>query len=304
MNDLLGPMRAFVRVVEAGSFTAVAVEQNTTQPTISRQIAALEEHLGARLLARTTRALTLTDDGRTFYDHAIRALEAVAEAEGVVGRRRGRPSGLLRLATPVVFGRLHIVPRLPAFLARYPDVSVDLIMSDSFADLVEQGIDVAIRVGEVTDPGLIAKRIGLVRRITVAAPSYLKRHRAPKTPTDLTDHDCIVYTRLATGNRWTFEGPAGPVTVEVSGRFRADNSEAVREGVVGGLGIAVIPAFAFRDEIESGTVRVVLKAFEPRRLPMQAVYPSRRLVPLKVRALVKHLEDEFALDPRLSMHSV
>jgi len=304
MNDLLGPMRAFVRVVEAGSFTAVAVEQNTTQPTISRQIAALEEHLGARLLARTTRALTLTDDGRTFYDHAVRALEAVAEAEGVVGRRRGRPSGLLRLATPVVFGRLHIVPRLPAFLARYPDVSVDLIMSDSFADLVEQGIDVAIRVGEVTDPGLIAKRIGLVRRITVAAPSYLKRHRAPKTPADLTDHDCIVYTRLATGNRWTFEGPAGPVTVEVSGRFRADNSEAVREGVVGGLGIAVIPAFAFRDEIESGTVRVVLKAFEPRRLPMQAVYPSRRLVPLKVRALVKHLEDEFALDPRLSMHSV
>jgi DNA-binding transcriptional LysR family regulator len=297
-------MRAFVRVVEAGSFTAVAVEQNTTQPTISRQIAALEEHLGARLLARTTRALTLTDDGRTFYDHAVRALEAVAEAEGVVGRRRGRPSGLLRLATPVVFGRLHIVPRLPAFLARYPDVSVDLIMSDSFADLVEQGIDVAIRVGEVTDPGLIAKRIGLVRRITVAAPSYLKRHRAPKTPADLTDHDCIVYTRLATGNRWTFEGPAGPVTVEVSGRFRADNSEAVREGVVGGLGIAVIPAFAFRDEIESGTVRVVLKAFEPRRLPMQAVYPSRRLVPLKVRALVKHLEDEFALDPRLSMHSV
>ena len=304
MNDLLGPMRAFVRVVEAGSFTAVAVEQNTTQPTISRQIAALEEHLGARLLARTTRALTLTDDGRTFYDHAVRALEAVAEAEGVVGRRRGRPSGLLRLATPVVFGRPHIVPRLPAFLARYPDVSVDLIMSDSFADLVEQGIDVAIRVGEVTDTGLIAKRIGLVRRITVAAPSYLKRHRAPKTPADLTDHDCIVYTRLATGNRWTFEGPAGPVTVEVSGRFRADNSEAVREGVVGGLGIAVIPAFAFRDEIESGTVRVVLKAFEPRRLPMQAVYPSRRLVPLKVRALVKHLEDEFALDPRLSMHSV
>jgi DNA-binding transcriptional LysR family regulator len=135
--DLLSPMKTFVRVVEAGSFTAVAAEQNTTQPTISRQIAALEEHLGARLLTRTTRALTITDDGRAFYDHALRVLEAVAEAEGAVGRRRGKPSGLLRLATPVVFGRLHIVPRLPVFLARHPDLSIDLAMSDTFTDLVE-----------------------------------------------------------------------------------------------------------------------------------------------------------------------
>lgn len=302
--DLLSPMRTFVRVVEAGSFTAVANEQSTSQPTISRQIAALEDHLGARLLTRTTRALTLTDDGRAFYEHALRALEAVAEAEGVVGRRRGKPSGLLRLATPVVFGRLHIVPRLPAFLARFPDVSVEVVMSDSFADLVEQGIDVAIRVGEVTDPGLIARRIGIVRRVTVATPAYLERRRAPRTPADLADHDCIVYTRLVTGNRWTFESPTGPLTVEVSGRFKADNSEAVREGVLGGLGIAVIPAFAFRDEIETGAVRVLLKGFEPRQLPMHAVYPSRRLVPLKVRAIIEYLADELSLDPRLSMHEI
>ena len=302
--DLLSPMRTFVRVVEAGSFTAVANEQNTTQPTISRQIAALEDHLGARLLTRTTRALTLTDDGRAFYEHALRALEAVAEAEGVVGRRRGNPSGLLRLATPVVFGRLHIVPRLPAFLARFPDVSVEVVMSDGFADLVEQGIDVAIRVGEVTDPGLIARRIGTARRVTVAAPAYLERHSAPEAPADLVDHDCIVYTRLVTGNRWTFESPTGPLTVEVSGRFKADNSEAVREGVLGGLGIAVIPAFAFRDEIETRAVRVLLKGYEPRQLPMHAVYPSRRLVPLKVRAIIEYLADELSLDPSLSMHAI
>lgn len=302
MQDLLSPMRTFVRVVEAGSFTAVATEQNTTQPTISRQIASLEEHLGARLLTRTTRALTLTDDGRAFYEHALRALEAVSEAEGIVGRRRGKPSGLLRLATPVVFGRLHIVPRLPAFLARFPDVSVEILMSDSFAGLVEQGIDVAIRVGEVTDPGLIAKRIGIVRRVTVAAPAYLKRHRTPETPADLADHDCIVYTRLATGNRWTFESPTGPITVEVTGRFKADNSEAVREGVLGGLGVAVIPAFAFRDESETGAVRVLLKDYEPRQLPMHAVYASRRFVPLRVRAIIDHLAHEFSLDPRLSEH--
>ena len=301
--DLLGPMRIFVRVVESGSFTSVAAEQNTTQPTISRQVAALEEHLGARLLTRTTRAVSLTDDGRSFYEHAVRVLEAVVEAEGVVGRRRGKPSGLLRLATPVVFGRLHIVPRLAAFLDRYPDVSVEIVMSDSFADLVEQGIDLAIRVGEVTDPGLIARRIGTVRRITVASPSYLRKNRLPKSPTELRDHDCIVYTRLATGNRWAFDSPAGPVVVEVSGRFKADNSEAVRDGVLAGLGIAVIPAFAFRDEIESGAVRVLLKEHEPKRLPINAVYASRRLVPMKIRAMVDFLTHEFSLDPRLTMHT-
>ncbi|MET0219777.1 MAG: LysR family transcriptional regulator [Tardiphaga sp.] len=299
--DLLAPMRTFVRVVEAGSFTAVAVEQNTTQPTISRQVALLEDHLRTRLLTRTTRALTLTDDGRVFYEHALRALEAVSEAEGAVGRRQ-KPSGLLRLGTPVVFGRLHVVPRLPAFLNRYPDVGIDLTMSDSFTDLVEQGIDVAIRVGEVTDPGLIAKRIGQVKRVTVASPAYLKRHRPPNVPADLADHECIVYTRLATGNRWVFAGTEGPLTVEVKGRYRADNSEAVREGVLGGLGIAVIPAFAFSRELETGAVKVLLRDFEPRPLPMNAVYPSRRFVPLKVRAIIDHLAHEFSLDPMLSAH--
>ena len=298
--DLLGPMRTFVRVVEAGSFTAVATEQQTTQPTISRQIAALEEHLGSRLLTRTTRSLTLTDDGRAFYERAKLALESVAEAENAVGRRRTKPAGMLRLATPVVFGRLHVVPRLSAFLARYPDVAVDLVMSDTFTDLVEQGIDVAIRVGEITDPGLIARRIGIVRRVTVASPAYLKKHKAPRAPSDLVDHDCIVYTRLATGNCWQFEGKEGPVTVEVHGRYRADNSEAVREGVLAGLGIAVIPAFAFGNEIAERRVNVLLADHEPRRLPMHAVYPSRRFVPLKVRALIDFLAHEFEIDPALS----
>ncbi len=302
--DLLGPMKTFVRVVEAGSFTAVAAEMNTTQPTISRQIALLEEHLGTRLLTRTTRALTQTDDGRSFYEHAIRALEAIAEAEDSVGRRQGKPTGLLRLATPVVFGRLHIVPRLPAFLTRFPDVAIELVMSDTFTDLVEHGIDVAIRVGEVTDPGLIAKRIGIVRRITVASPAYLKTRGTPQTPGDLTAHECIVYTRLVTGNRWLFDGSDGVIAVDVKGRFRADNSEAVRQGVLDGLGIAVIPAFAFADDIESGKVKVLLRKYEPKQLPMNAVYPSRRFVPLKVRAIIDHLAHEFALDPRLSAHNV
>lgn len=302
--DILGPMQTFVRVVEAGSFTAVAAQLNTTQPTISRQVAALEGHLGARLLTRTTRQLTLTDDGRAFYEHALRALEALGEAENAVGRRRNSPSGLLRIATPVVFGRLHIVPRLPVFVARFPEVSIDLAMSDTFTDLAEQGIDLAIRVGEVTDPGLIAKRIGIVRRITVASPAYLKAHGTPRKPDDLAGHHCIVYTRLVTGNRWVFESDTGPLTVEVKGQYRADNSEAVREGILAGLGIAVIPAFAFSDEIASGRVKVLLKQHEPKQLPMNAVYPSRQFVPLRVRAMIDYLAHEFALDPRLTAHAL
>lgn len=298
--DLLGPMRTFVRVVEAGSFTSVAAEQNTTQPTISRQVAALEEHLGARLLTRTTRALTLTDDGRAFYEHALRALEAVGEAENAVGRRQAKPTGTLRLAVPVVLGRRHIVPRLARFLARYPEVSIDLAMSDGFVDLVEQGIDLAIRVGEITDQSLVARKIGMVRRLTVASPAYLKAKGTPRTPDDLKRHDCIVYTRLATGNRWHFESNTGPLAVTVSGRYRVDNSEAVREGVLAGLGVAVIPAFAFSDEIERGEVKVLLKAYEPKLLPLNAVYASRRYVPLRVRAMIDFLAHELEIDPVLS----
>lgn len=302
--DILGLMTTFVRVVEAGSFTAVASELNTSQPTISRQVASLEDHLGTRLLTRTTRALTLTDDGRVFYESARLAIEAVAEAENAAGRRRTKPSGLLRIATPVVFGRLHIVPRLAPFLARFPDVAVDITMSDTFTDLIEQGIDLAIRVGEISDPGLIAKRIGVVRRVTVATPGYLATCKPPRTPHDLVEHECIVYTRLATGNSWKFDSPEGPLSVDVKGRFRADNSEAVREGVLSGLGIAVIPEFAFSNEIAGGQVQVLLKAFEPKRLPMHAVYASRRFVPLKVRAMIDHLAHELALDPALSAHGV
>lgn len=298
--DLLAPMRTFVRVVEAGSFTAVATELNTTQPTISRQVAALEAHLGSRLLARTTRALTLTDDGRSFYEHALRVLEAVGEAESAVGRRRTKASGLLRISTPVVFGRLHVVPRLARFLARHPDVTLDLVMNDGFTDLVEQGIDLALRVGEITDPSLVARRIGVVRRLTVASPAYLRRRGTPRTPAGLAKHCCIVYTRLATRNRWFFESPKGPISVEVNGRYRADNSEAVREGVLSGLGIAVIPAFAFTREVEDGAVKVLLKDYEPKPLPMHAVYPSRRYVPLKVRAMINFLTRELQLDPMLS----
>jgi DNA-binding transcriptional LysR family regulator len=292
--DLLSGMHLFARVVETGGFTAVARESGASQPTISRTIAALEAHLGVRLLNRSSRAVTLTDDGRHFYERARGALEAVAEAESSVGHRRGEPSGLLRLGTPVAFGRMHVAPRIPAFLERHPQAAVELAMNDAFVDLVGEGLDLAIRVGDLVDPSLVARRIGIARRVTVAAAAYLDRYGVPSTPADLARHDCVIYTRLATGHRWHFESRDGPVQVDVHGRFRADNSEAVREAVIGGAGIAVMPVWLFQDEIERGLVRIVLERFEPTRLPIHAVYPSRRLLAAKVRAMMDFIAAEFA----------
>ncbi|MDB5631634.1 MAG: putative transcriptional regulatory protein LysR family [Tardiphaga sp.] len=300
MIDTVALFHAFVRVVEAGSFTRVAEEQNSSQPTVSRQIAALEEHLGTRLFTRTTRKLTLTDDGRGFYERAKLALEAVSEAEDAVGRRRARPSGALRLAVPVVFGRLRVMPHLKGFLARYPEVSIDLVMNDGYSDLVEEGIDLAIRSGDITDTLLIAKKIGVTRRVLVAAPSYLRGKAIPTHPGDLAGHDCIPYTRVAAGVTWRFEGPDGPVSVEAKGPVRTQNSEGIREAVMSGLGIGFVPVWHFTDEIQTGRVVVLLESFEPKPVPIHAVYPSRRFVPQKTRAMIDYLEQQFAMDPKLN----
>ena len=302
MTDTLALFRAFVRVVEAGSFTRVAQEQNSSQPTVSRQVAALEEHLGTRLFIRTTRKLTLTDDGRGFYERAKLAIEAVSEAEDAVGRRRSRPSGALRLAMPVVFGRLRVIPHLKEFLTRYPEVSIDLVMNDANADLVEEGIDLAIRSGEIADNSLIARKIGVTRRVVVAAPSYLRGKALPKHPADLAAHDCLTFTGIPAGVRWQFESPEGPVSVEVKGRVRTRNSEGIREALLSGLGIGYAPIWHFSDEIETGRLVILLHGYEPKPEPIHAAYPSRRFVPQKTRVMIDFLEQRFAIDPKVNPH--
>jgi DNA-binding transcriptional LysR family regulator len=302
--DLLHAMRTFVRVVEAGSFSAVAAEHHSSQPTVSRHVAALEAHLGCRLFQRTTRALTLTDDGRVYYGHAVRSLEALAEAESVVGKQRSKPGGRLRLGCAVVFGRLHLIPRLPAFMALYPAVEVDLVMNDGFSDLIEDGLDLAIRVGELTDPHLVARKIGLTRRVLVATPTYLERAGVPQSPDDLRHHSCIVYSRLAAGRNWDFLGAEGPLTVAIQGRYQVNNTEGVRAAILQGLGIGYVPVWHFVDgEIESGRLVPLLQDWQPPAQPIHAVYPSRRYLAPKVRAMVDYLAQALALDPLLRERS-
>ena len=178
--DIVAALQVFVRVAEAGGFTPVARETRTSQPTVSRLVAALEDHLGARLFHRSTRAVSLTDDGKQFYELARHVLEAVAEAENAIGKRRTRAFGRLRLSIPVAFGRLHVAPRMPRFLELNPEVQVELVMSDNFVDLIGEGLDLAVRIGDIADPALIARRIGTTRRVTVASRRYLDRRGEPR----------------------------------------------------------------------------------------------------------------------------
>lgn len=299
-TGLLEHIRTFVRAVETGSFTAVAAEQGQSQPTVSRQISALEDHLGVRLMQRTTRVLTLTDEGRSYYAHARGLLDAVEEAALAV-RPDAAVRGTLRIAAPLAFARLHLMPRMARFLDDHPDLRTDWVLGDRPVDLVEEGVDLAIRIGRVTDQGLIARKIGLMRRVTVARPDYFARAGRPLHPSDLTLHDCIVYTGLATVDEWHFTDPDGaPIVVKVSGRVRVSASEGMRSALLEGLGLAVCPTWLFTDEIETGVLERVLNRYEPDPLPIQAVYPSRRLVPPRVRAFVDYLVEEFRVDPRLA----
>lgn len=300
--DLLAALRAFVRVAEAGSFSAVAREMGATQPAVSRQVAALEEHLGARLFQRTTRSLALTEDGRDLLGHARRVLDAVEDAEGAVGRRRAAPGGLVRLAAPASFGRLYVAPKVRRLLERYPEMQVELHMSDAVSDMVAEGMDLAIRAGAVPETSLVARRIGSSARQVFASADYLARHGEPGHPSDLARHACLVFLQGGTPNEWRFEGPGGPVAVPVAGRFRTDSSEAMREAVLSGIGLALTAAWVFADELDRGAVRAVLPGFRAARVPIHAVYPSRRNLAARTRAVLDFFVDEFRLDPAISSY--
>jgi DNA-binding transcriptional LysR family regulator len=300
--DLLAAFRVFQRVAESGSFSAVAREMGTTQPAVSRQVAALEEQLGARLIQRTTRRLTLTEDGRDLLSHVHRVLDAVDESLGAVGRRRGAPGGLVRLGASVTFGRLHIAPRMGRLLARYPELTLDLSLSDARQDMIEEGLDVVIRAGQITDASLVARRVGSVSMLIVASDGYLRKRGEPASPADLAAHDCIVFDRWPTPREWQFEGGDGPTSVRVNGPFSTNSLEAVREAVLADMGIAILPAYVLPDVLKGGAVRSILKRWQPPRIALHAVYPSRRHLAARTRAVIDFLIDEFRLDPVISSY--
>ena len=298
--DRLDAMRLFLRVVETGSFSAVAREANVGQPAVSKQIAALEEHLRAQLLHRTSRNLSLTEAGQIYYEATVRLLGDLDDAEQAVGRGQTQPSGLLRVALSAGFGRLVVVPLLPTFHTRYPEIVADLIVSDRYVDLVEDGIDVAIRLGELDDSSVIARRIGVSPRVTVATPAYLERTGAPATPYDLDRHACIAFTFQRRPRDWVFAGPEGPVRHSPKGPVRANDAENIRAAVLAGLGLAQTPHWLFDAELSSGEVCEVLADYPAERPPIHAVFPAGRKPASRVRVFIDHIAEAFARNPCLS----
>ena len=299
MTDTISLFRSFVRVVEAGSFTRVAREQNSSQPTVSRQVAALEEHLGARLFARTTRKLTLTDDGRDFYERARQATEAVSEAENTVGPAAGASLRRAAAGHPRRFGRLRVIPHLKEFLSRYPDVTIDLVMDDAKADLVEEGIDLAIRSGEVKDTTLIARKIGATRRVVAAAPSYLRGRTLPTHPHDLAGHDCITYRN---NRRRGLAFCRSRRTRQCRSQGTGSHTKFGRypRGRIVGPRHRLCPDLAFHRRTRYRAPHRAAERYEPKPEPIHAVYPSRSFVPQKTRVMIDFLEQRFAMDPKLS----
>ena len=302
--DLLAAFHTFIRTAETGSFSAVAREVGATQPAISRQIAALEEHMRARLVQRSTRSLTLTEDGRDLLAHAHLVLEAVEQAEAAIGRQRVAPSGLVRLGCGAVFGRLYLAPRLGALLERYPELSVELVMSYDVVDMVQERLDLAVRVGAIEDGSLVARRVGSTAPRVVAAPEYLERRGEPQRPQDLAGHECILFTRGGDPQSWLFAGPDGEVPLHVSGRLRANSIEAVLEAALSGAGIALAPAWMVGEPLRTGRLRALLKPWQPPPGPISVVYPSRRYLAPRTRAVIDFIVEEFRLDPIISAYGV
>src|SRR5260221_1818991 len=290
-------MQMFVRVVEKGSFSAVAKERGIGQPAVSKQISALENELGTELIHRTSRSITLTEPGRDFYESALHILDDFENATSRIGRGQTAPKGLIRVTVPPTFARLHMVSKLAAFFASYPDLAVEMAASESPSTIIEDGFDIAIHSGDLPDSTLVARRFAQTMIILVATPQYLTRYGKPETPDDLNRFQAVVFVERGSVQPWTF-GPGGSGSaaqrVVPNGDFRTSDVEQMRMGVLEHLGIAQAPAWLFAAELREGTVLRLLTPFE-RTMPIVAVRPASRRLSSKVRIFIEHLEKTFAL---------
>jgi LysR family transcriptional regulator for bpeEF and oprC len=292
--DRLDAMQAFVRVIEKGSFSAVARERGIGQPAVSKQISALEEELGTELIYRTSRSIALTEAGRDFYGSALRILDDFENAASRIGRGQTAPKGLIRVTVPPTFARLHMVSKLPAFFAAYPDMAVEMSTSESPATIIEDGFDLAIHSGDLPDSTLVARRLGQTMTVLVATPQYLARYGAPESPEDLNRFRSVVFVEGGSTQPWSFGDGDAVKRVVPTGVFRTGDMEQMRMGVLEHLGIAQAPAWLFAAELREGTVVRLLTPFE-RTVPILAVRPASRRMSAKVRIFVEHLEKTFAM---------
>jgi DNA-binding transcriptional LysR family regulator len=292
--DKFDAMQMFVRAIEKGSFSAVAKERGIGQPAVSKQISALEDELGTELIHRTSRSIALTEAGRDFYESALHILDDFENAASRIGRGQTAPKGIIRVTVPPTFARLHMVSKLPAFFAAYPDMAVEMAASESPATIIEDGFDLAIHSGDLPDSTLVARRFAQTTTILVATPQYLARYGAPESPDDLSRFRAVVFVERGSVQPWRFGSGKDAKRVIPSGLFRTSDIEQMRMGVLEHLGIAQAPAWLFYAELREGTVIRLLTAFE-RTVPILAVRPASHRLSTKVRIFIEHLEKTFAL---------
>jgi DNA-binding transcriptional LysR family regulator len=295
--DPLDGIAAFARVVDSGSFSAAARRLNISKSAISAHVQRLEERLGVRLLNRTTRRLSLTEAGAAYHRHCTRIIAEAEAGEQAAGALQREPRGMLRISAPDSFGWMHVAPAVPAFLKRYPGLAIDINLSLAYADLIDEGLDLAIRIGALEDSALIVRRLASSRRAICASPAYLKQHGTPNHPRDLADHNCLCTSLKTWGDQWRFARKRGEVTVNVSGSFRTNNAEMLRAAALDGVGIVELPTWAVTEELRGGRLRRLLIGWEGPVSTIHAVYPGNRLMSMKVRAFVDHLARHFGRTP-------
>lgn len=292
--DRFQALRVFAQVAESKSFVRAAERLELSTTAVSRYVAELEGHLQSRLLQRTTRRISLTETGRAFYDRCVQILAELDEAEREAAQQAAEPRGTIRLTTSVNFGMHQLTPSIASFLARHPHVKFDVSLSDRIVDIVEEGFDLAIRIGATGGENVVARKLGEARVVLCASPDYLEKHGAPVSPEDLARHNCLTY-EYAMRDAWTFRDRAGRNrTVRVAGNLNSNNGDLLAAAAAQGLGITLEPDFIVAAELKRGKLLPLLKSFEVPAIPIYAVYPSRRFLPAKVRLFVDFLAERFA----------
>jgi DNA-binding transcriptional LysR family regulator len=292
--DRLAAMQAFVKVIETGSFSAAARQLRVGQPAVSKTVAQLEKHLGLPLLLRSPRSFSPTEAGQRFYEHAKLAIAQADEAELAARGAGAGLTGRLRVSAAITFARLEIVPKLGRFLAQHPQLEIELVLDDRNVDLVGEGIDVALRMGVLTDSALSARRIAVTPRRVMGTPAYFARAGLPRTPAELSAHEAIIYTQRGGGTAWTFVKDGAEQSIALSGRIRTTAAEALREAVLADLGLAVASEAMLGPELRSGAVREVLADWRLPAIDIWAVFPTGRRATAKARAFAAFAEQELA----------
>ena len=293
--DRFDAMQVFAQVVETGSFAKAAARLERSTSAVSRQVADLEARLRTRLLNRTTRRVSVTETGRAFYERCVQLLSDLQEAEQEALRAAVVPRGTVRLTTSVNFGVRHVAPAIAAFLARHAEVRFDVSLSDRIVDLVEEGFDLAIRIGAAGSDSVVARQLGQTRLVPCAARAYLEKHGTPRTPEDLARHNCFTYEYVSPRNLWRFRDVAGAErSVRVSGNLHSNNGDLLAEAAALGAGVVFEPAFIVGPEVRAGRLVPLLQGYEPLPVPIYAVYPTRKHLSAKVRLFVDFLIERFA----------